>query len=151
MAEVPDPIHSLVPEVRTLKDIGIHKGLAKFGDVVTNFIYSRAKSILTNQLDAMKVNRTILSGALKAAGMKPFAKARSDAHAMADTVEAFVGYMYCTQTYSILDMTDILVDTLRDFDLDNHKQEIEGATLAFSHLLTQIRAKLEEMLELDPQ
>ena len=87
-------LKELVPEVNSLRDIGTDRYLAKFGDTIVNCSYSIARSLVNNHLDAQKVSKKILTNALKNAGMKQYSYNRADAHAMADTAEAFIGYIY---------------------------------------------------------
>ena len=134
--------------IRSLKDIGISKALAKFGDSVTNFIFSLAKTIAMGQFDQRKVSKKVLAQALKNAGLKPYARTRSDAHALADTAEAFIGYMYSAHSWSLESMAEILLVPLKTggYDLTDYKQESLGATAAFTVLLTKIKENLEPLL-----
>ncbi|UYP45670.1 hypothetical protein NEF87_001955 [Candidatus Lokiarchaeum ossiferum] len=142
MKDLHPELQKILPRIHSMKEIGINKGLAKFGDSITNTSYSLAKSLVIGRLDARKVNRTILSHALKEAGMKPFAKVRSDAHALADTTEAFIGYIYCSEGWSIEQISLILMEKLSLYDLNDFKTESQGATQAFLHLLLKIKDHL---------
>ena len=127
--------------IQSLKDIGINKPLAKFGDSVANFVFSLAKTMILGQFDQRKVSKTVLAQALKDAGLKPYARTRSDAHALADTAEAFIGYMYAAHSWSVESMAGILLVPLQKggYDLTDFKQEVAGATAAFTVLLTKIK------------
>lgn len=142
MPEVFSLLGQIAPSVHSLKEIGINKKLAKFGDLITNLIYSLAKTIVIQQLDQRKVNRTILSNALKQAGLKPYCKTRANAHDMANTAEAFIGYMYCVEKWSIEQMVEILLPVLKASNLEEYKDEIAGATAAFTILLEKIKEEL---------
>jgi hypothetical protein len=133
--------------IRSLKDIGTSKSLAKFGDSVTNFIFSLAKTLILGQFDQRKVSKKVLAQALKDAGLKPYAKTRSDAHAFADTAEAFIGYMYAVHSWSVETMAEILLVSLQDgkYDLNDFKQETNGATISFAVLLKKIKEYLEPL------
>jgi len=141
MDDIPSSLQKIVRNKKSMKEIGIDKDLAKFGDTVTNFIYSLAKSIVLGKLDQRKVSRIILSAALKQSEMKKFAKTRSDAHGLADTTEAFIGYMYCIG-WSLESMAEILIEILKNYDLNDFKIEKLGATKAFKHLLLKIKEYL---------
>ena len=133
------------------KSIGTDKGLAKIGDAIVNLSYSVAKSIyLTNNAKTknsirtgLKVSQTILSHALKNADMKCFAKNRADSHAMADTVEALVAYIWLKEKMSLEQIIDLLSDNLSG-DLDVRAEEIKSATDAFTSLLQHIKNYLPE-------
>ncbi|MHA1585358.1 MAG: ribonuclease III family protein [Promethearchaeota archaeon] len=144
----PKELQQYLPKINSLKDIGINKPLAKFGDSVTNLIYSIAKSAVIGKFDQLKVNRTILSMAFKEAGMKPYARVRSDAHDIADSAEAFIGYVYAANEWSIEKMAAILLIPLKDYNLHDYKMEREGATLAFTVLLEKIKEYLKQKLSL---
>ena len=132
-------------QISSRKIIGTDKGLAKIGDGVVNLAYSVAKSIfLTNNSTnkkivrtGLKVNRTILSNALKNANMKEFAKNRGDAHDLADTVEAIMAYVWLSNKMTLSDIIDILKNNLKG-ELRNKSQELKFATQAFTKLLIQI-------------
>ena len=133
----------------TQKKIGTDKGLAKIGDGIVNLSYSLAKSIYLTQNSksktisrtGVKVSKNILSEALKSANMKAFAKNRADAHDMADTVEAIVGFVYLDGKMSIKDITGQLLKKLSG-NLINRQEEIESARKAFTGLLNEMKQYL---------
>ena len=141
MDGIPSSLQKIIRNKKSMKEIGIDKDLAKFGDTATNFIYSLAKSIVLGKLDQRKVSRIILSAALKQSEMKIYAKTRSDAHGLADTAEAFIGYMYCIG-WSLESMADILIEILRNYDLNDFKIEKSAAIEAFTYLLLKIKNDL---------
>ena len=143
MINISDKLKNSVLNISSLNEIGINKGLAKFGDAITNMIFSISKSVVLNNLDARNVNRTILSNALKQADLKLYAKTRSDSHALADTAEAFIGYMYCAENWSIEEMAEILIKELEGFNLNDRNLEISGGIKAFTQLLKKIKEHLE--------
>ena len=138
-------------QISSQKIIGTDKGLAKIGDGVVNLAYSVAKSIfLTNNSTnkkivrtGLKVNRTILSNALKNANMKNFAKNRGDAHDLADTVEAIMAYVWLSNKMTLSDIIDILKNNFEG-DLRIKSQELNSATQAFTKLLIHVIKYLPE-------
>ena len=138
-------------QIGSRKIIGTDKGLAKIGDGVVNLAYSVAKSIfLTNNSTnkkivrtGLKVNRTILSNALKNANMKEFAKNRGDAHDLADTVEAIIAYVWLSNKMTLSDIIDILKNNFEG-DLRIKSQELKSATQAFTKLLIHVIKYLPE-------
>ena len=141
MDDIPSSLLKIIKNKKSIKEIGIDKDLAKFGDTVTNFIYSLAKSVVLGKLDQRKVSRTILSVALKQSEMKIYAKTRSDAHGLADTTEALIGYMYCIG-WSLESMAEILIEILKNYDLNDFKIEKSASIEAFTHLLLKIKEHL---------
>jgi dsRNA-specific ribonuclease len=133
------------------KVIGTHKGLAKIGDELVNFVYSVAKSIYLTKhnthrsiiLTSRKVGKKILANALKEANMKPFAKNRADAHDLADTVEAIIAYVWLSKKMQIEEFIDFLVDNFAG-DLNDRNEEIVQAQIAFLKLLNHVKPFLPE-------
>jgi Ribonuclease III len=146
-ADIPAKLIEILPDIHSLKEIGINKELAKIGDSVTNLIYSLAKSIVIGNYDARKVSKDVLSKALKDAGLKKYAKARSDAHALADTSEAFIGYIHIAEKWSLDKMVSILVVSMLGQDLYSYVNERNAATEAFTKLLIEIKNSLSKILK----
>jgi len=135
-------LQSFLPQFRTLKEIGTHKGLAKIGDTVVNLAYSIVKSRVLKKLDSRNVNRTILSNALRANDMKQYARNRADSHDMADTVEAFVGYVFIHELWTIDQIAEILWNSMQKSTLADEKIEIAAASEGFTELLLKIKETL---------
>ncbi len=133
------------------RSIGTDKGLAKIGDGVVNLTYSIAKSLYLTKTNKDKqirtgtqVNQTILSNALKNANLKSFAKTRANAHDLADTVEALVAYIWLGNKMTLTEIIDFLLENLSG-NLYERRQEIDGATNAFTNLLKHITQFLPEV------
>jgi len=139
----------LISDLNSQKRIGTDKGLAKIGDGIVNLAYSIAKSIYLTENSSnilrtgIKVNKTILSNALKNAGMKNFAKNRADAHDLANTVEAIVAYVLLNDKMTLNDIIDFLKDNLSG-DIQSRTLEIKNATVAFTNLLNYTKKFLPE-------
>jgi len=135
----------------TQKFIGTDKGLAKIGDGIVNLTYSVAKSMYltcnnnNNKIirTGKKVSKKILAEALKDANMKKFSKNRSDAHDLADTVEAIIAYIWFSEKMTIKEIINFLSDSLTG-DLYERHVEIESAKIAFTKLLNHIKKYLPE-------
>ena len=138
-------------QTNSRKIIGTDKGLAKIGDGVINLAFSVAKSIFltsnsTNKKivrTGLKVNRNILSNALKNANMKDFAKRRGDAHDLADTVEAIIAYVWLSEKMTLSDIIDFLKNHFEG-DFRIKAQESKSATQAFTKLLIHVIKYLPE-------
>lgn len=139
----------LISDLNSQKRIGTDKGLAKIGDGIVNLAYSIAKSIYLTENSSnilrtgIKVNKTILSNALKNAGMKNFAKNRADAHDLANTVEAIVAYVLLNDKMTLNEIIDFLKDNLSG-DIQSRTLEIKNATVAFTNLLNYTKKFLPE-------
>lgn len=136
---------------KTQKAIGTDKGLAKIGDGIVNFTYSVAKSYYLTQSNSKKqivrtgekVNKNILSKALKDADMKAFAKNRADSHDLANTLEAIIAYVWLKDWITIKEIIDILINNLSG-EISHRIKEIDNAALAFTELLLKIKKYLPE-------
>ena len=136
---------------KSQKAIGTDKGLAKIGDGIVNLTYSIAKSIVLTQNNlnnkvlrtGLKVSKKILANSLKNANMKNFAKSRSDAHDLADTVEALVAYVWLSNQMSLNEIIDLLTSNLSG-NLTIRSEEIKNATEAFTKLLITIKKLLPQ-------
>ncbi len=139
----------LISDLNSQKRIGTDKGLAKIGDGIVNLAYSIAKSIYLTENSSnilrtgIKVNKTILSNALKNAGMKNFAKNRADAHDLANTVEAIIAYVYLNNKMTLNEIIDFLKDNLSG-DIQSRTLEIKNASVAFTNLLNYTKKFLPE-------
>jgi len=133
------------------KAIGTNKGLAKIGDELVNFVYSVAKSIYLTKsnshnravLTSKKVGKKILATALKDANLKQFAKNRADAHDLADTVEAIIGYVWLSNQMQLEELIDFLVDNFSG-NLNDRNEEIKQAQEVFAKLLIHVKPFLPE-------
>lgn len=128
------------------KSIGTDKGLAKIGDGIVNFTYSVAKSIYLTKFkntpekpirEGKKVNKYVLSNALKNAQMRMYAKTRPDAHDLADTYEGLIAYVWIVGDISLIEIINYLSEQFKD-DISDYKLERENAILAFTSLLKYI-------------
>ena len=139
----------LISDLNSQKRIGTDKGLAKIGDGIVNLAYSIAKSIYLTENSSnilrtgIKVNKTILSNALKNADMKNFAKNRADAHDLANTVEAIVAYVLLNDKMTLNEIIDFLKDNLSG-DIQSRTLEIKNASVAFTNLLNYTKKFLPE-------
>ena len=135
-------LQNIIPKLNSFKEIGVHRGLAQLGDSITNASYSVAKSRITGRICGRNVSRTILSQALKNAEMKPYGKNRGDSHDMANTAEAFIGYMFASAVWTFDDIVQFLTEGLYNQDLNDEKSEIVAATTTFTILLRKIKELL---------
>lgn len=139
----------LINDLNSQKGIGTDKGLAKIGDGIVNLAYSVAKSIYLTENSSniirtgLKVNKTILSNALRNANMKDLAKRRGDAHDLANTVEAIIAYAFLNNKITMNEIINFLKKNLTG-NIKDRKQEILGATEAFAKLLIHIKKFLPE-------
>ncbi len=129
------------------RSIGSDKGLAKIGDGIVNLTYSVAKSIYLTHFKndpenpirvGKKVDKYILSNALKNADMRHYSKTRPDSHDLANTYESLIAYVWLSGAITIKKIIHILEIQLED-DISNYKLERKNAIKAFTELLKQIK------------
>ncbi len=137
--------------ISDLKDkpklIGTDKGLAKIGDGIINLTYSVAKSKYLTHFKSIpespiregkKVEKHILSNALKKADMRQYAKTRPDSHDLANTYEGLIAYVWLSGEITIKQIISILASQLED-DISNYKIERIEAIKSFTHLLKNVK------------
>ncbi len=132
----------LVEEFSDLTQIARDKGLAKIGDAFVNLVYSLALSLVSHVRTGEKVSKKILAGALKYAHMKIYAPRRADAHDMADSVEAVLGYCWLKGLLTLEDATQILVDALELSQKDPELSALDHGTYAFGTLLEKVKERI---------
>ncbi len=127
--------------------IGTDKGLAKIGDTIVNFTFSVAKSIYLTQYkntlqnpirEGEKVNKYVLSNALKNANMRKYAKTRPDSHDLANTYESLIAYVWLNGKISLKEVIVFLGKQFKD-DISDYKLERANSIEAFTNLMNYIK------------
>ncbi|MHA1733035.1 MAG: ribonuclease III family protein [Promethearchaeota archaeon] len=124
-----------------LTQIARDRGLAKIGDAFVNLVYSAALSVTSGALVGEKVSKKILAGALNYANLKQYAPRRADSHAMADSVEAILGYCWIRGLLPLGTAIDLLIDGLETAAAGD-AAPIECGVQAFGALLEHVKAQL---------
>ncbi|UCE95728.1 MAG: hypothetical protein JSV51_08470 [Candidatus Bathyarchaeota archaeon] len=120
---------SFRPTYETIQEILVDHELATLGDAYTNFIYSLFLSIRNGRPTGSKANSSMLSKALKQAGLRELMSSRMDRHGQADAAEALLVYVWLQDLTTISESVALLV---------KHK----NVTEAFSSLLSRAKEKL---------
>ncbi len=105
-------IQEFLKSFNNIHKIAKDKILARIGDNVVNLAYSLAVFILTNRNAGKKVPGKILSTALRESNLRIYAGSHQDAHSLADTVEALIGYCWLKGDLTINIMVDILTENM---------------------------------------
>jgi len=119
--------------------------LAKFGDSLTNFIYSAAKSKVLEEPTGERVYDKVLAEAIHNAGLRIFMPSNSSGGDLADGAEALIGYCYLNNLFSLEELISKLESFLRDYDkekLTDRKFERIIMTESFRKLLEEIKQRL---------
>jgi hypothetical protein len=120
-----------VGNFKSIKEVLTSHELAALGDAFVNFVYSLSLSKMRNRPTGARVKGSVLSGSLKASGLRSFLPSRIDSHKQADAAEALIVYAWMRQLISIHEIVLILSET-------------EKATEAFTNLLTEIKRRVNK-------
>ncbi|MFX1516522.1 MAG: ribonuclease III family protein, partial [Promethearchaeota archaeon] len=114
-----------------------NKSNAKLGDALVNFIYSVAKSLVSEIPTGMKVSDSILSEAFKGSSWHKtkILKLSGKKNRVADSVEALILYFWVYEDLSLKNMIDPLESQLEPHRLHHPKEEHKSAVLSFQNLL----------------
>ncbi|MEM3700435.1 MAG: ribonuclease III family protein [Candidatus Bathyarchaeia archaeon] len=102
----------------SLKEVLVDHDLASLGDAYINFVYSLALSKRKGKPSGERVKGTVLSEALRKAGLRRYLPSRMTRHLLADAAEALIVYAWlCNcitweENVAILEKNADLVDAL---------------------------------------
>lgn len=109
--------------------------IAKFGDVLVNFLFSVAYLETKGAYDGFKVSNHVLMHALNKSSFK--APPRSDKHQRGDYVESIVANAW-NSTMTSEEMIGVLKGSIGDRDMSKRDLSIEVQIDAFACLLDRI-------------
>ena len=122
-------------------------GLAKFGDALTNFLYSRAKTNVVGKPVGERVFDKALAESLRQIGLRKLMPSNSSSGDLGDGVEALIGYGYLHGLITIDELTEIVESILKqsDFaDLSDRKVEREAMIEAFKKVMLEIMERMKD-------
>ncbi|PWI47593.1 hypothetical protein CEE45_11110 [Candidatus Heimdallarchaeota archaeon B3_Heim] len=122
---------------KIIRDFIFAKGNAKLGDSFVNFIYSLAKSGVTNSTTGTKVSDLILSHAYRSSLWikTDYLKLKGKKGQVADLVEALVLFFWIQNLISIDTYVACLMESLNPDKLHHPREEEETAIIAFKSIL----------------
>ncbi|MHA2223973.1 MAG: ribonuclease III family protein [Candidatus Hodarchaeales archaeon] len=114
-----------------------NKNNSKLGDSLVNFLYSVAKSLVSEKPTGTKVSDSILSEAYKASlwWKTETLKLKGDKSRVADAVEALILYFWLEENVSLEMLIKPLFTLLNPKKLHHPKEEQVAASLSFCGLL----------------
>ena len=121
---------SFVKNYKNIIEVLADHGLASLGDAYTNLAYSLALSNRKGKPLGAKVKGTVLSEALKKAGLRIYLPSRMTRHRLADATEALVVYAWLHNYVTLEESVTIL---------EKNENPIDG----FSQLLTTIKKRIK--------
>ncbi|MHA1861504.1 MAG: ribonuclease III family protein [Candidatus Ranarchaeia archaeon] len=126
----------------SLRDIALNKGLAKLGDIITNLVYSLAKSLAQQAPTGAKVSGKALANALRLSGIRSNLPGRLSLHQRSDAAEAIIAYLWLTQKYTIDQMVQLLHSEFVAEDFKSRVAEERAAIRAFTEMFNKIEKAL---------
>ncbi|NHJ84342.1 MAG: hypothetical protein FK734_02705 [Asgard group archaeon] len=122
--------------------------LAKFGDSVTNFIYSLAKTEVYKEPFGEKVYDKALAEALRRSGLRELMPSSLNSGELGDGVEALIGYTYMNKIMTIDEFKAIInriISKVALPEFEKRSREREIIALAFKEILAEIISRLKEL------
>ena len=121
--------------------------MAKFGDSLTNFIYSLAKTKRYNRPFGEHVLDKSLAEALRNANLRPIMPSSVSSGDLGDGVEALVGFAYLEGIMTIEEMVAIIEDELQAHTLEELSYRRNERILmanVFERILLEIVASMQK-------
>jgi hypothetical protein len=131
----------------TLQSFLAIKGHSKLGDSLVNFIYSLAKSSVSDTPTGTKVSDFILSQAYRTSEWRNNTEIilRGDKGRLADQVEALILFFWIYEVVTIDELTSSLINDLDPNKLHHPREEKQVAINAFRTLLNTLYFKIVEI------
>ena len=137
MDDLKEKLQGFLNVEASINDFISHKGNAKLGDALVNFLYSLAKSIATNHTTGIKVSDYVLAQAYKNSKWHENKNVviKGDKGRIADAIEGLILYFWAVKKLSLTALVEPLSKTLKFKDLSHPRLEREAAVQAFQELL----------------
>jgi hypothetical protein len=119
--------------------------LAKFGDSLTNFLYTLVKTRLLGKPVGLRVFDKALAETLRQTGLRSIMPSSSSAGNLGDGIEALIGHAYLHDVMSLEEMTTVIARYLGNVDvelLEDRSNERELMTESFIVLINEIITRL---------
>jgi hypothetical protein len=135
------------PLLSHIREVVRNHDLAKFGDVLTNFIYSLARTKTTGNPCGIRVYDKVLAEAMRKTNLRSLLPSSISSGEIGDGAEALIGYVYLKKLYSIEKMVDVLVKDLLPLTKEEHSKKLEKELMvnAFVSLLKELTIKIEKI------
>lgn len=130
---------------RKLRPIMRNHGLAKFGDSLSNFIYSLAKTRMLQKPTGERVFDKALAEAIKLANLRSLMPSSSSSGDIGDGAEALVGYAYLNEILTVEEMVAIIMPSIKELSEEQEltrKNEKEAMVKSFECLLNEILSRI---------
>lgn len=100
-------------------DITITKHLSSFGDVIVNFIYSCAWTLICKKPYGFKVSSCKLAKAISMAGLRSILPSGLSTHDLANIYEALTAYVFLSGSMNVDEMIGILSSKWKEISNKN--------------------------------
>ena len=126
---------------KKIRSVMRNHGLAKFGDSLSNFIYSLAKTQVLNKPTGERVFDNALAEAVRKTDLRPLMPSSISSGDIGDGAEALVGYAYLEELMTIEEMVEIIYPVIDEHSEENYiprKEERNAMMKSFELLLLEI-------------
>jgi hypothetical protein len=129
-----------------IREFTFNKGNAKLGDSFVNFIYSLAKSGVTEATTGTKVSDHILTLAYRSSlwPKADYLRIKGKKGQLADQVEALILFFWIQEIISLNDFVKCLMENLTSEKLHHPREEEEAAIIAFKSVLNLCYSKWDQ-------
>ncbi len=132
---------------QVIRDFTFNKGNAKLGDSFVNFIYSLAKSGVTEATTGTKVSDHVLANAYRSSlwPKAEYLRIKGKKGQLADQVEALILFFWIQSIVSLNDFAKCLIENLTAKKLHHPREEEETAIAAFTAVLNLCYSKWDSV------
>ncbi|HUT80823.1 MAG TPA: ribonuclease III family protein [Candidatus Bathyarchaeia archaeon] len=135
---------------KKLQPIMRDHGLAKFGDTLTNFIYSLAKTNVQGEAVGIRVYDKALAEVIRQTGLRSVMQSSSSSGDLGDGTEALLGYAYLNEIMTIEEMVALIISYLETVPKENlieRSKERENMIESFVKIVEEIIERIKQIIE----
>jgi hypothetical protein len=118
------------------------KGLARFGDSITNLVFSLAVSLVLGHPEGRRAPDKILSQALTEAGLRHMAPKRAGSDELGDIAESLIASAWLNKTISIEGAASTIASEFNQGDIGDRRKENLSAIRGFKKLLQEVMKQM---------
>jgi len=134
------------PLLSHLRGIVRNHDLAKFGDSLTNFIYSLAKTKTKNKPFGERVYDKVLAEAMRQTNLRDLLQSSITSGQIADGAEALIGHAFLEELLTLEEMVAMIEEVIAPINQEGEQPkylERDLMIIAFVKLLEEIVSKTE--------
>jgi hypothetical protein len=136
---IPDALRKkLIPIMR-------NHSLAKYGDTLTNFLYSDAKTRVIGKPVGTSVLDKALAEVLRKTGLRSIMPSSSSAGTLGDGIEALIGHVFLEKIMTLEEMTSVIVGYLQTVDKGLLEERNNERQLMIDSFVTLVEKIIEKI------